>query len=40
MSELIGKKRDELKEVIKELHTGKSPEDVKKKFKKPNQFGG
>jgi DUF438 domain-containing protein len=34
MSELIGKKRDELKEVIKELHTGKSPEDVKKKFKK------
>ncbi len=33
MSELIGKRREELKKIILELHNGKSPEDLKRKFK-------
>ncbi len=33
MSELISKKRNELKKVIKELHKGVKPEQIKKRFK-------
>ncbi len=33
MSELIGKRREELKNVIRKLHDGENPENVKEEFK-------